>query len=274
VDFNPDLETDPTYQKFIAGKPPPESLIIEANWMDNPFFPEELKKEKDYLYTIDPELAEHIWGGKIRRESNAQIFKGKWMVESFGPDKEWDGPYFGADFGFARDPAILTKSWICPGAVGPKLMIEYCACGFGVETNDLPEMYDTIPGSREYKIRGDNSRPETISQIKGKGFNIEACPKWNGSIVDGIAFLKSFEQIVIHPRCLRMIDEAKGYSYKTDRLTGDILPEIVDALNDGWDSVRYALNPLIQKSKNHCGKFSANYIQETCTISGNDNLSW
>ena len=43
-----------------------------------------------------------------------------------------------------------------------------------------------------------------------------------------------------------MIAEAKNYSYKVDRLTNDVLTDIVDAYNHGWDAVRYALQPLIQ----------------------------
>jgi len=40
--------------------------------------------------------------------------------------------------------------------------------------------------------------------------------------------------------------EAKLYSYKTDKLTGEVLPVIVDAHNHCWDSVRYALVNLIK----------------------------
>jgi phage terminase large subunit len=43
-----------------------------------------------------------------------------------------------------------------------------------------------------------------------------------------------------------MADEAKFYSYKVDKLTGDVLPIIVDAWNHCWDSIRYALEPLIK----------------------------
>jgi phage terminase large subunit len=73
--------------------------------------------------------------------------------------------------------------------------------------------------------------------------------KWPGSVEDGIAFLRSFRRIVIHPRCVNMQREARLYSYKVDRNTGDVTTTIVDAHNHGWDAVRYAVAPMIRKPK-------------------------
>jgi len=74
-----------------------------------------------------------------------------------------------------------------------------------------------------------------------------AVDKWKGSVEDGIAFLRSFRRVVIHPECENMQREARLYSYKTDRLTGDITTDIVDAHNHGWDAVRYAIGPMIKR---------------------------
>jgi phage terminase large subunit len=37
------------------------------------------------------------------------------------------------------------------------------------------------------------------------------------------------------------------YSYKVDRVTGDILPTIIDANNHYIDALRYALQPMIKR---------------------------
>lgn len=66
-----------------------------------------------------------------------------------------------------------------------------------------------------------------------------------GSVEDGVAFLRQFETIVIHPRCVHAQEEARLYSYKVDRLSGDVLPIILDKHNHIMDAVRYALEPLI-----------------------------
>ena len=80
-----------------------------------------------------------------------------------------------------------------------------------------------------------------------------AAKKWAGSIEDGIEFLKTFE-IIIHPRCQHTIDEFNHYSYKVDKQTGDILPQIVDANNHLCDSLRYSMDGLI---KGKTGDWSA-----------------
>jgi phage terminase large subunit len=75
---------------------------------------------------------------------------------------------------------------------------------------------------------------------------IEPVKKWAGSVEDGISFIQSFREIVIHTRCTEMQKEARLYSFKTDKRTGDILPMIEDANNHYWDAVRYALGGLIK----------------------------
>jgi phage terminase large subunit len=76
-----------------------------------------------------------------------------------------------------------------------------------------------------------------------------ACDKWPGSVEDGVSHLRSYEKIIIHPRCTHAIDEARLWSYKVDKLTGDILPDLVDKHNHIMDSIRYALAPIIKVSE-------------------------
>lgn len=52
---------------------------------------------------------------------------------------------------------------------------------------------------------------------------------------------------MIHERCTKTLREARLYSYKVDRQTGDVLTDIVDKNNHYWDATRYALGPLIKR---------------------------
>lgn len=63
VSFNPRDEMDETYQRFIVNKPK-EGAIIKINWQDNPWFPEELRKEKDDLKDKDENLYKWIYEGE------------------------------------------------------------------------------------------------------------------------------------------------------------------------------------------------------------------
>lgn len=249
--FNPDLEDDPTYQRFVV-HPPPRTWVKQVSADDNPWFPAELAAEREYLYAVDPDAAACEWGGECRKASDAQILRGKWLMEEFEPEPTWDGPYHGADFGFSQDPNVLVRCWIAPGT-RPKstgrLMIEREAYKVGQDTDDIPDHWkQAVPGCERHTIRADSARPETISYLRRHGFpKIEGVAKWTGSVEDGIAHLRQYEAIVIDPRCRNAIVEARHYSYKVDERTGDVLPDIVDKHNHVWDAVRYALAPLIRK---------------------------
>lgn len=255
VSFNPLNETDPTYKMFVTN-PPPDAKVVKVGWQDNPWFPERLRKHKDYLYSVDKDTAEHVYGGGLRKFNKAQVLAGKVSVEPFVPAADWDGPYQGADWGFAADPTVLVRSWIHEhkGEDEDKplrdLYIEREAYGVGVEVVDTPEMFDTIPDARKYVTRADKSRPETISHMRHNGYGrIVAAEQTAGSVEDGVMHLRSFSKIIIHPRCVNAIQESRDWSWKTDRLTGDILPILVDKHDHCWDAIRYALEPIMKKQK-------------------------
>lgn len=72
--WNPRYETDAVDKFFRGKKPPDDSIIIEVNWHDNPWFPVALVNEKNQDYEADPEMAEHVWGGGYERISAGAYF--------------------------------------------------------------------------------------------------------------------------------------------------------------------------------------------------------
>jgi len=171
-------------------------------------------------------------------------------VAEFTPAADWDGPYFGIDWGFSQDPTAGVKCWIHD----QRLYIEHEAGKVGLENDDIADyMIARLPGIESHAVRADSARPETISHVKSDGRGtrkslprIVGVEKWKGSVEDGIAHLRSYREIVIHPRCTKTLHEARTYSYKVDRLTGDVLTDIVDKNNHYIDAIRYALGPLIK----------------------------
>lgn len=241
--WNPELETDPTHQKFIIN-PPANAIIREHQYDENPWLPPVLAVQAAAMKVSDPDAYQHIWRGGTWSRSKAGIFSDKCVVASFTPQANWSGPYLGADFGFAVDPATLVKSWI----FDRRLYIEYCEYGIKLSNDDLERMYDRVPGSKQYVIRADSSRPDTISEMRSRKFKIEAAPKGPGSVEDGIEHIRNaYDQVVIHPRCELAQQEAKLYRWKMDKLTDDPLPTPIDKHNHFWDAERYALAPLIRK---------------------------
>lgn len=245
ISFNPSSEDDPTVKRFVFN-PPFNSVQIKTTFRDNPYFPDVLEEERIECQRLDLELYQHIWEGDCKSISESQIFRGKCVVEPVIPGIGWFGPYYGTDWGFANDPTVMTKSWIN----GRKLMIENEILCKHTDIDKIPGKFNEDINAHKYTIRADCSRPETISYMRNHGYpKMIGCKKWPQCVEDGITFLRSYEQIVIDPRCVNTIQEARLYKYKVDKLTGDILPDIVDAHNHSWDSVRYSLEPLIMQRK-------------------------
>ena len=105
-----------------------------------------------------------------------------------------------------------------------------------------------MPLIRNYKVIADSARPETISHLYRSGFMVEGAVKGKGSVEDGIEFLRGFDKIIIHPRCVNTIFEFGNYKYKVDTKSGQITNNIVDKFNHHIDAIRYALEPVMKKS--------------------------
>ena len=65
VSFNPELDSDDTYQRFVV-HPPEDSWIQRVTYRDNPWFPDVLEQERLSLKKRDPIEYEHVWEGKPR----------------------------------------------------------------------------------------------------------------------------------------------------------------------------------------------------------------
>lgn len=130
-----------------------------------------------------------------------------------------------------------------------------------------------VPGIERHVVRADSARPDTIRYVRtgreAQGTDrgalaiprLEGVKKKPGSIEDGIEHIRSYDQIVIHDRCKDMQSEAMLYQRKVDELSGEVLDEIIDKHNHLWDSMRYALQPLIKpkRDRTHRAHARANW---------------
>lgn len=232
--WNPNLPTDPVDVLLRGEEPPPGSIVIKANYRDNPWLPEVLKSELEYDRKRDPDKFAHVWLGEYQRNSEARVFR-NWVIEEF---ERPAGTVFrlGADWGFSVDPSVLVRCSLADR----RLYIDYEAYMVGCEIDQLPDLFDRVPESRKWFITSDSSRPETISYMQRHGYpKINRAVKGPGSLEEGIEFLKTFD-IVVHPRCIHTIDELTLYSYKKDALTDEVLSTLEDKANHVIDALRYA----------------------------------
>ena len=65
VTYNPELETDATHEMFVK-TPPDGAVVVEVNWQDNPWFGEELEKERQDCLKNRPKDYDNVWEGKTK----------------------------------------------------------------------------------------------------------------------------------------------------------------------------------------------------------------
>jgi phage terminase large subunit len=168
ISFNPYLETDPTFKRFILNESFRQKygkFIVKTGWEDNPGFPRELDEERRFMLANDPDAYEWVYGGNCLTVSEAIIFRGRTSVEAF--DTPEDARFFhGCDWGFSQDPTVLVRCFIKDDV----LYVDYEAWGVEIELDHLPDFFGKVPTARDWPIYADNARPETISFMQRHGF--------------------------------------------------------------------------------------------------------
>lgn len=74
VSMNPELDTDEPYVRFVSS-PPPDSVVVQVNWRDNPWFPKVLEAERLHALATMPKADyENIWEGKCKPAVTGAIY--------------------------------------------------------------------------------------------------------------------------------------------------------------------------------------------------------
>lgn len=243
--WNPDQEDDPIDLLFREQLAPGSFTLLTVNYYDNPFNGPEVFAEAERHARYSPDTFDHVWLGHYSKTKKAQIFRDKFELAEFTPDHSFGDPLFGADWGFSEDPTALVQMYV----KGRDLYLWRESYRYALELNDIARTWIAdVPAVGRRTVRADNARPETISLVNAERlFNVVPAVKGPGSVEDGIEFLRGFDRIYIHPRCTNTAQEFRLYSYKVDKRTGDVLPDIVDKWNHAIDSIRYALEPLMRR---------------------------
>jgi phage terminase large subunit len=268
--WNPRYVTDPVDQ-FLRVDPPPDAIVVRANYSDNPFLTDVIKAEIRYDRGRDRERFAHVWGGDYEKSSEARVLK-HWRVEEFDTPADADF-LFGGDWGYSVDPTVAIRGFVkCDQ---PKtLYIDDEAYRVGCELDYSPFLFDTIgcrkrhahvvdripqgashedaarlpdqceAMARRWVMVCDSARPETIAHMRRHGYpRVEPAVKGPNSVQEGLEFLNSYDT-VINPRCTHVIDEFTHYSFKRHPLTQEVMPVLEDKKNHTIDSARYLAEKL------------------------------
>ncbi|ARO14426.1 phage terminase, large subunit [Ketogulonicigenium robustum] len=241
--WNPVSEADPV-DRLLRGGARDDAIVVQANWSDNPWFPDVLRADLEHDRINNPDKWLHVWEGRYQALSEARIFR-NWRVGEIETHERqvW---HVGVDFGFAKDPAAALR---CALVGDRTLYIDSEAYEVGVPTEALPAFVGRVTDAHIWAGRADSARPETIDYLHRHGFpKLQPSKKGRGSVEDGISFLQGLE-IVVHPSCVNMQRELTAYAYKIDKRTNEILPVPEDANNHLIDALRYAVEKLHRKGQ-------------------------
>lgn len=107
--WNPRRKSD-AIDEFLRSKRPNDAIIVQANWRDNPWFPDVLKKERETDLELYPERCDHIWEGGY-----ATAFEGAYFASLLAKAKA-DGRIGHV----AADPLLPIRAFIDIGGSGAK----------------------------------------------------------------------------------------------------------------------------------------------------------
>jgi phage terminase large subunit len=242
------------------------AIFQKVNYYDNPFFSKtELAAEMELCKQMNYDEYLHIWEGNPKTESNAIVFKDRYKIEPFEqhPIEMMlkKRIFAGMDFGW-NDPTTYVECYI----IDTTLYIIREAYKTQVLLDDLVGfLQEAVPDILQRKplIYGDSSRPDIIKKLANEGLRIKSVKKTtvsqdplekqksDGYVKSGIDFIRRFN-IIIHPRCVKTIEEFQNYKYevKEDEAGNEIvLDKFVDKWNHCIDATRYALAELISKPR-------------------------
>ena len=248
VSFNPELETDATYQRFIIHKP--ESAIVQKiNWNDNPWFPEVLDLERRTLQSNDIEAYNTVWEGLCRQTVDGAVFAREMQMAEleeritkvrYDPTKPC---YTVWDLGWADSTAI----WVVQFIAQEIRLIRYIEDSQQTISHYLALLqtfgyvYDThwLPHDAQNKTIGSNGR--SIEEIvRNAGFKTKIIPKT--SVVDSINAARTLFRNCYFDRdnCYDGLQCLRHYKYDVDPDTKQFSKNpLHDQYSHGADAFRY-----------------------------------
>jgi phage terminase large subunit len=248
VTFNPSLEADETYQRFVKN-PPTNSTVVKVNWSDNPWFPAVLRQEKDDLKAKDADAYLTVWEGHCRQTLDGAIYANE-VRRATEEERFTRVPYDSSkpvhtfwDLGRADKTAI----WFFQ-----QIGFEYRAIDYYENQGHALNHYLKKLGEKPY-VFGEcwlphDAQNELLSsertieqQVRAAGYDVRITPKT--SVSDGIEAARSFFGSCYFDadKCADGIQCLRNYRYDVDPETQQYSKfPLHDWASHGADAFRYA----------------------------------
>ncbi len=242
ITFNPELEEDETYKRFVKD-PPDDSVVIEINWRDNPWFPETLRKEKDNLQAKDPDAYLNIYEGKCRIMLDGAVYAVQ-LRDAMLENRITKVPYDSSvpvDVWFDLGRRDLTSMWFTQYvAMEYRILRFYENSGYDIthylkKMQELPYIYGIVGLPHDAKAKTIATK-KSVEEIIRQFHKVRIVPKLKVS--DGIdAARRLFPQCYFDEKlCADGLQHLRHYKYEVDEktLSQEPVHDIHSHAADGW----------------------------------------
>lgn len=252
--FNPELDTDDTYMRFVENPPaaeaPLDCVSVEMNWRDNPWFGEPLASERIYAErTFSKVDYENIWEGKPRPAVSGAIYADE-VADMFTEHRVTEVPY---------DPflvvhVIFDLGWNDHMAIGlaQQHLSTLRLIGYIEDRHHTLEWYTKKLRENDYtwgtvfiphdgghaNIQTGKTSKQILEDLKWRDVQVLE----NQDVSEGIRVARmQFRNLYIDKtKCTRLVECLKRYRRAVSKQTGEAGHAVHDEFSHGADMYRYA----------------------------------
>ena len=265
VSFNPNIDTDNTYQRFVV-EPPENAKVVKVNWQDNPWFPQVLEDERQHSLKTNPDYA-NIWEGDCKAAVDGAIYSNE-IREAQEGNRITTVPYdpmmkvhVVMDLGWNDSMSVI----LCQKGISDLRIIGYIEDdhrtldSYSAQLKNLSYNWGTmfLPHDGQSKDFKHGISAEEI--MKKLGWDIRIVPK--ADIESGIKLARmNFHRIYFDKSAQRLVECLKNYRRSINSATNEPGAPLHDEYSHGADAFRY-LCTSIESMKNE--SWSKEKIQYT-----------
>lgn len=247
VTFNPLLDTDETWKRFVINTPP-NAVVKQVNWSDNPWFPEVLEQERLHSKATAPEDYDNVWEGQCRASVSGAIYA-KEVSDAQRDGRVTTVPYNPKlkvhciwDLGWNDSMTIVMVQKVGPSSIA---VIDYIEDSqrtldwYVMELKDRRYNYGTDWIPHDGTHRDFKTGQSTEELLKRMGRSPQITP--NISIESGIKLARmAFSRVYFdRDKTPRLLDCLKRYRRAINQQTGEPGAPVHDEYSHGADAFRY-----------------------------------
>ena len=270
VTYNPELETDPTHQRFVMN-PPPDCKAVLMNYGDNPYFPQTLELERQHaMRTMKAEVYQHIWEGKCKPAVEGAIYFDA-MSQTIAAGRICNVPHDGTikthvvfDLGMADSMTIILAQKVASEIRiihyiegNQRTLADYSAELRSLRLDDQPMNWGEVWLPHDGFHQRHQTGKDDATVMRSLGWAVVPKERLTQTHVNtGIDRAREiFPRVYFNKaRTERLVECLKRYRWNISQKTGEAINPLHDEFSHGADAFRYLALAADQMSNEEWGE--------------------